>query len=151
MSNKINFAGADTLLTNEEKAVLQRGIFIGENAPQKIKEFCNGLWAEDYIYSALSGRGYTYNDIARAACILSLIAAKTQPCYGINIYGFNIKTYESGTVKTNCYIQVDGAPLIHICENFDEGGWTILHLDPGTVRDKELLEALFIASVELSQ
>ena len=151
MDNKNNFSGAETLLNNIDLAILQKGIFIGENAPSKVKTFCNSLWIRDYDYALLTSSGYLYKDIARTACLLALIAAKAQPCYEFNIYGYNLTFYESGTRRNSCYILADGVPQIQISENFDEGGWDILNINPNAIGDDTLLDALLIASYELAQ
>lgn len=55
MSNKITFTDAYELLTEQEYALLQKGIFLGMDAHQKTVKFCSGLkmnqdLASNYIF-----------------------------------------------------------------------------------------------------
>ena len=141
----ISFLGADAYLTPQDFEMLQKGVFRGMDARAEARKFSEDLRMVDWAYTALTSVGYAYGHLARPVLLFAIIAAKADIRYNQNVYGYSINIRESGTVRTNCYIDADGAGVVHISENFDEGGWDILSVHPGSIRLEDLLQALLKA------
>ncbi|MBQ9278132.1 MAG: hypothetical protein IJ224_05805 [Lachnospiraceae bacterium] len=88
----------------------------------------------DMALTMIRPYGCSEYDLIRNASILSLIAVRS--CVNnTNKFGYNVSISRSDTVKENYYISVDGMNVIHICDDWDDGGWKILFLNPAFIND----------------
>ena len=136
-------------ITGKDYTTISKKLFRKEDIDQDLIDFSRDVCVEDYIYDSLLQGPCSEEEVIRALFILSLAAVKSDFISGKIKDGYSVTirgTDNLYDIHEPCYIFVNGEPVLHIFQAFDEScTWKVLFMHPQACLDDTLLYAVLDA------
>ena len=136
-------------INGNDYITISKKLYHKEDIDQDLIDFSQEVCVEDFIYNGLVNGPCSEEEIIRALFILSIAAAKSGVVYDKVKDGYSVTirgTDNPNDIHEPCYIFVNGTPVFHLFQDFDEScRWKVLFMHPQACLDDSLLYAVLDA------